>query len=84
MTDERAVWDEKGDKFLEEKGMFPHKEAQSDKEDIQNQILNLISELNSLKEKLLEQDLTDVKAQKVSEYLRIIQHEITEINKIVS
>jgi hypothetical protein len=81
MSDESAVWNEEGDKNLKERGVFPHQEAYSEIECIQNDMLNLISELNNLKEKFLNQELSDEKSQKVLEFIEKTLQEINELKK---
>lgn len=81
MSDESATWNEESDKNLKERGVFLHQEVHSEIEDIQNNMLNLISELNMLKEKFLEQELSDEKSQKVLEFIEKTLQEMNELEK---
>ena len=81
MSDESADWNKDADKNLQDNNTFPHQEAHSDVEDIQNDLLNLISELKILKEKILEEKLTDEKSQKVSEFIEKTRQEIIKLKK---
>ena len=81
MTDESAIWDKDTDRNLQDKDTFVHQEAHSDTEDIQNEMLELISELNDLKEKFLGYELTDEESQKVLESIRKIRQEIIKLGK---
>ncbi len=79
MTDESAVWNKDVDKNLQDKDTFVHQEAYSDTEDIQNEMLNLISELNRLKEKYLEQEPSDKESQKILEFIEKTRQEIFKL-----
>jgi len=81
MADESAVWNKDADKNLQDNDTFPHQEAHSGIEDVQNEMLNLISELNALKEKFLEERLTDEKSQKVLEFIENTRQEIIKLKK---
>lgn len=79
MTDESAVWNKDVDKNLQDKDTFVHQEAYSDTEDIQNEMLNLISELNRLKEKYLEREPSDKESQKILEFIEKTRQEIFKL-----
>ena len=79
MTDESAEWNKDADKNLQNSDTFQHQEVHSDVEDIQNDLLNLISELKILKEKGLEENMTDEKSQKVLEFIEKTRQEIIKL-----
>jgi len=79
MTDESAEWNKDADKNLQNSDTFQHQEVHSDVEDIQNDLLNLISELKILKEKCLEENMTDEKSQKVLEFIEKTRQEIIKL-----
>ena len=81
VEDESAVWNKDADKNLQDNDIFQHQEVHSDTEDIQNDLLNLISELKILKEKFLEEKLTDDKSQKVLEFIEKTRQEIIKLKK---
>jgi len=76
MSEDSAIWNEDSDRSLEKTKAFPHQEAHSEIEDIQNNMLNLISELNMLKEKCLEQEPSNEKSQKILEFIKKTLQEI--------
>ena len=81
MTDKSADWDKDADKNLQDKDTFVHQEAHSDTENIQNEMLELISELNNLKEKFLKQGLTDGESQKILKFIEKIRQEIIKLEE---
>jgi hypothetical protein len=81
MTDKSADWDKDADKNLQDKDTFVHQEAYSDTENIQNEMLELISELNNLKEKFLKQGLTDGESQKILKFIEKIRQEIIKLEE---
>jgi len=81
MTDKSADWDKDADKNLQDKNTFVHQEAHSDTENIQNEMLELISELNNLKEKFLKQELTDGESQKILKFIEKIRQEIIKLEE---
>jgi len=81
MTDKSADWDKDADKNLQDKDTFVHQEAHSDTENIQNEMLELISELNNLKEKFLKQELTDGESQKILKFIEKIRQEIIKLEE---
>ena len=81
MTDKSAVWNKDADKKLQDDGTFQRQEVHSDTEDIQNDLLNLISELKILKEKCLEEKMTDEKSQKVLEFIENTRQGIIKLEE---
>ena len=81
MIDKSADWDKDADKNLQDNDTFVHQEAHSDTENIQNEMLELILELNNLKEKFLKQGLTDGESQKILKFIEKIRQEIIKLEE---